>query len=260
MTASDAAFPALEVKDIAVQFGGIRAIDHVSFAVGKGELVGLIGPNGAGKTTMLRVVSGQVRPQVGQVMLDGRDMRRFRVAQRARAGLGMSNQIVRPFRHLTILDNVALAVGHDRTASPLVAIGSVSRKRQREQAMELLALVGIASLAHAEPRSQPLGVLKRLEVARALAMKPVVLLLDEPLAGLNQAEAGKLADTILELNGGGVTIVLIEHNLAEAQRICRHFLVLDNGRKIADGPVAAVMADDAVITAYLGEGWRNAAH
>lgn len=259
MSDGNATPAALEVKDIAVQFGGIRAIDHVSFAVGKGELVGLIGPNGAGKTTMLRVVSGQVRPRVGQVLLNGRDMRRFRMAQRARAGLGMSNQIVRPFRHLTLVDNVALAAGHDLTASPLVAISRTKRRQQRDAAMELLALVGIASLAQAEPRSQPLGVLKRLEVARALAMKPVVLLLDEPLAGLNQAEAGKLADTILKLNDGGVTIVLIEHNLAEAQRICRRFLVLDNGRKIADGPVGAVMADDAVITAYLGEGWRNAA-
>lgn len=251
---------ALEVRNVAVRFGGIKAIDDVSFDVRKGELIGLIGPNGAGKTTMLRVISGQVRAQTGDVYLDGIDLRRLRVAKRARAGLGMSNQIVRPFKHLSLLDNVAIAAGHAHTASPLTAIGHVSRKEAREKAGELLDLVGIAHLALASPQAQPLGVLKRLEVARALATNPVVLMLDEPLAGLNQAEAGKLAETILTLNGSGITIVLIEHNLAEAQRICRRFVVLDNGRKIADGPVRTVMSDDAVITAYLGEGWRHAAH
>jgi branched-chain amino acid transport system ATP-binding protein len=250
----------LEVHDVAIRFGGITALDNVSFGVDRGELIGLIGPNGAGKTTMLRAISGQLRPQNGQVLLEGRDLRGFRMARRARAGLAMSNQIVRPFRHLSVLDNVALAVGHQWTASPLIAITKVSREQQRQTALGLLELVGIRFAAEAAPSTQPLGVLKRLEMARALAMQPAVLLLDEPLAGLNQAEANRLADTVRDINVGGTTIVLIEHNLAEAQRICQRFVVLDNGRKIADGPVTSVMTDDQVITAYLGAGWRDAQH
>ena len=250
----------LEVQGVAVRFGGIKALDNVSFGVDRGELIGLIGPNGAGKTTMLRAISGQLRPQNGSVLVNGRDLRGYRTARRARTGLAMSNQIVRPFRHLTILDNVALAVGHQRTASPLIAIAGVSRKHERRIALGLLDLVGIGFAAGTEPSTQPLGVLKRLEMARALAMKPAILLLDEPLAGLNQAEANSLANTVKDVNADGTTIVLIEHNLAEAQRICQRFVVLDNGRKIADGPVASVMADDGVMTAYLGEGWRNAPH
>jgi branched-chain amino acid transport system ATP-binding protein len=167
---------------------------------------------------------------------------------------------VRPFRNLTVLDNVALAAGNALTVSPFVAIANVSRSAQRDAAMRLLTLVGIESAAHEFPATQPLGILKRLEVARALAIQPSILLLDEPLAGLNHHEANRLAETINAINGGGTTVVLIEHNLGEAQRICDRFVVLDNGRKIADGPVAEVMADEGVITAYLGEGWRNAQH
>lgn len=248
----------LVVDAVGVRFGGINALQDVSFSVRRGELVGLIGPNGAGKTTMLKVISGQVRPTGGRVSLNGRDLRRLRSAYRSRRGLAMSHQIVRPFRNLTVLDNVVLAAGKALTVSPLVALVNVSRAKQRDAAMRLLQLVGIESAANELPHTQPLGVLKRLEVARALAIEPSILLLDEPLAGLNQNEANRLAETISAVNDGGTTIVLIEHNLGEAQRICERFVVLDNGRKIADGPVATVMADEGVISAYLGEGWRNA--
>ncbi len=250
----------LVIDAVSVGFGGIQALRDASFCVRRGELVGLIGPNGAGKTTMLRTISGQVNPDRGRVCLDGRDLRRLRSVSRSRLGIAISHQIVRPFRNLTVLDNVALAAGKARTASPLIALANLSRSSQRDQAMRLLKLVDIDRVADEFPDTQPLGILKRLEVARALAMGPSVLLLDEPLAGLNQNEARRLADTISAINRSGTTIVLIEHNLGEAQRICDRFVVLDNGRTIADGPVAAVMIDERVITAYLGEGWRNAQH
>ena len=258
MSASGSVNKVLSIEGIDVRFGGIHALRGVSFSVGNGELVGLIGPNGAGKTTMLKTILGQVKPSEGRVVLGGRDLRGDRSARRSRLGLAMSNQIVRPFRNLSVLDNVALAAGHALTVSPFAAIARVSREQQRDTAMKLLKQVGIESRAAQSPATQPLGVLKRLEVARALAIEPSVLMLDEPLAGLNHNEASRLAGTIKDLNSSGITIILIEHNLGEAQRISDRFVVLDNGTKIADGPVAEVMADEAVITAYLGEGWRHA--
>ena len=234
------------------RFGGVTAVDGVSVSVRGGELVGLIGPNGAGKTTLLRLVTGTVPTRAGAVRIDGRDVTQHSPAARARLGVGLSHQIVRPFRNMTVVDNVALAAGHDRTSSPLRALASVDRSGARARARELLAMLGIAGVAESDPSTQPLGVLKRVEMARALGLSPRVLLLDEPLAGLGQAEAARLADTIAALNRGGLTIVLIEHNLAEVLRICPRLVVLDNGRLIADGASAAVMADARVVAAYLG--------
>jgi branched-chain amino acid transport system ATP-binding protein len=250
--------PILAVDAVTARFGGVTAVDGVSFSVRAGELVGLIGPNGAGKTTLLRLVTGTVPSRTGAVRIDGRDVTRRSPAARARLGVGLSHQIVRPFRTMSVLDNVALAAGHDRTSSPLRALLSVDRGRARARARELLAMVGIAGAADVHPATQPLGVLKRVEVARALGLAPRVLLLDEPLAGLGQAEAGRLADTIAALNGEGLTIVLIEHNLAEVLRICPRLIVLDNGRLIADGAGADVMADARVVSAYVGEGSARA--
>jgi branched-chain amino acid transport system ATP-binding protein len=159
---------------------------------------------------------------------------------------------------MSILDNVALAAGHARTASPLTALVHRQRSAERERAGELLARVGIAEMADAEPSSLPLGMLKRLEVARALALDPKLLLLDEPLAGLNHLEAGRLADIIVALNQGGLSIILIEHNLSEVLRICQRLVVLDNGRNLATGEPRAVMDDPAVRAAYLGTGVSSA--
>ena len=150
------------------------------------------------------------------------------------------------------MENVALAAGYAKTGEPLRALATASRQAERDRALALLDLVGVADAAEALPAELPLGYLKRVEVARALALDPKVLLLDEPLAGLNTSEAARLADTVVDLNGQGATVVLIEHNLSEVMRVCRHLVVLDNGRKIGDGDPAAVMADPAVRDAYLG--------
>jgi branched-chain amino acid transport system ATP-binding protein len=254
----------LEVADVSVRFDGVTALDSVSFAVAHGELVGLIGPNGAGKTTCLRVVTGVVRPAQGCVRLDGADLTGLATHARVRRGLGLSQQLVRPFRSMTAVENVTLAAGAARTRRPLAALFQHDRARERRRAHELLDLVGIADAADHPPSSLPLGHLKRLEVARALAVDPRLLLLDEPLAGLNHLEARAMADTIARLRRSSpdreaLTIVLIEHNLGEMLRVCERLVVLDNGRRIADGAPAAVMRDPAVRAAYVGREADDAA-
>ena len=249
----------LSVASIGVRFGGVVALDDVSFAVGEGELLGLIGPNGAGKTTLLRTVTGVVTPQTGTVILAGRDLTRLPVHARVRLGLGLSQQLVRPFRSMTAVENVMLTAGAAKTRQPLRALMTTARAAERERARELLALVGIAEAAERRPGELPLGLLKRLEVARALALEPKLLLLDEPLAGLNSREAARLADTVQSLNQAGQSIILIEHNLGEVMRVCGRLVVLDNGRLIADGAPRAVMADARVRDAYLGTGAGDAA-
>lgn len=242
----------LLVRGVTVRFGGLIAIDDVSFEVRQGELLGLIGPNGAGKTTMLRAITGVVRPSTGHVTLDGQSLDGLPIHQRIRRGLSLSQQLVRPFRELSVVDNVALAAGHDKTATPMKALTHVGREAELSLARQMLQRVGIGSYENQSPGTQPLGVLKRLEMARALAIQPRLLLLDEPLAGLNSKEAKALADTIAEINAQGTTIVLIEHNLGEVMRICHRLVVLDNGRKIAEGIPKEVMSNPTVRAAYLG--------
>ena len=245
--------PVLQVRDLRVVFGGVVAVDGVEFGVTQGQLLGLIGPNGAGKTTVMRSITGIVRPASGVIELEGRRLSGVSVHERTRRGLALSQQLVRPFRDMTVIENVAFAAGYRKTGNPLRAFVTFAQADEHARAMELLEMVGIAQYSTADTGELPLGVLKRLEVARALALDPKLLLLDEPLAGLNSGEAATLADTIRSLNDGGLTIVLIEHNLGEVMRICPDLVVLDNGKKIGDGPAHEVMADPAVRAAYLGE-------
>ncbi len=249
----------LDVKDVTVHFGGVHALEAVSFQVLENELLSLIGPNGAGKTTMLRAITGVVSPQHARIRLDGREISRMPTHRRAQLGMAMTHQIVRPFRSMTLLDNVALAAGHRRLRRVFRSMVSVNRERERRKAAQLLELVGIADHAGQAVTGQPLGVLKRLEVARALALEPRLLLLDEPLAGLNHVEAERLADTLMQINAEGLTVVMIEHNLGEVLRISRRLVVLDNGVKIADGVPAEVMRMEDVRAAYVGKEKQHAA-
>ena len=242
----------LQVNHVTVDFGGVRALSDVSFEVKQGEFLGLIGPNGAGKTTLLRAIIGTVTPQSAQVLLSGSDITRMPTYRRARLGLAMTHQLVRPFHSMTVLDNVAFAVGHHRLAHIFTAMGTTNRKIERDRALALLQLVGIADVAEKSVAGQPLGVLKRLEVARALATEPKLLLLDEPLAGLNHVEAARLADMVTSINREGMTLLMIEHNLGEILRVSHRLVVLDNGYKIADGFPGEVMRDPRVRAAYVG--------
>ena len=245
---------ALQLEDLAVHFGGVNAVDGVTVSIGPGEFVGLIGPNGAGKTTLIRIVSGSVKPDRGRVVLAGTDVTGNSTASRVRKGLALTHQLVRPFREMTVLDNVALAAGYRRTANPLRAALNVDRRPERERAAGILVRVGLAGTEHKLSGSLPLGQMKRLEVARALALDPQIVLFDEPLAGLNQTEAARLIETITDVNAQGITVVLVEHNLEEVMRSCRRLIVLNDGRIIGDGAPQVVMANAIVREAYVGTG------
>jgi branched-chain amino acid transport system ATP-binding protein len=171
-----------------------------------------------------------------------------------RRGLTLTHQIVRPFREMTVLDNVVLAAGYRRTSNPLRALLSLDRRGESERAGVILARVGLGGTEGKLAGSLPLGQMKRLEVARALAVDPQVILFDEPLAGLNQAEAARQAETIGEVHSNGVTVVLVEHNLEAVMRVSRRLVVLNDGRVIADGTPSAVVADPLVREAYIGTG------
>jgi branched-chain amino acid transport system ATP-binding protein len=242
-----------------MHFGGVHALSDVSFQVRDGEFLCLIGPNGAGKTTMLKAIVGAIAPQQGRIVLDGREISGLPTHRRIRLGLALTHQLVRPFRSMTLTDNVALAAGHRRIRRVWTALAGLDREKERARARELLALVGIDAHAHQTVAGQPLGVLKRLEVARALALEPRLLLLDEPLAGLNHVEAARLADAVARINQEGLTVVMIEHNLSEVLRVSHRLVVLDNGRKIAEGPPREVMRRPHVRAAYVGKEEHDAA-
>ncbi len=244
--------PVLNVERVTVRFGGLIAVNQVSLKIDPGELIGFIGPNGAGKTTLMFVITGIITPHQGSVELSGQDLAGLSVNERIRKGLALAQQIVQPLRQLTLVQNVSLACGAGKTRNPFKAMFAFNKEREEDRAISLLGRVGLEGVAHREPAELPLGFLKRLEVARALALNPTLLLLDEPLAGLNQSEASSLADLIAELNSDGLTILLIEHNLREVMRICPKVYVQDQGRSLAFGETQSVMDRPDVVHAYLG--------
>ncbi len=244
----------LDLRNISVSFGGVNALEDVSLNLNQGEILGLIGPNGAGKTTMLRVITGVVQSNKGEIDLEGQMINNLPIHARVRKGLGFAQQLVRPFQEMTLVENVALASGTEQTRHPWRSMFRVERSESLRESLKWLAMVGIEDAADSLPNAVPLGYLKRMEVARVLALRPRMLLLDEPLAGLNQAEAAAFADILVKLNRQGQTILLIEHNLAEVRRISSRLVVLDNGRKLAEGNPESVLKQSSVLEAYVGKG------
>ena len=232
----------LEVHDLRKHFGGVHALRGVNLHVGATEMVGLFGPNGAGKTTLFNLIAGAIRPDGGTVRLDGADITRLPAWQRARLGIGRTFQMTRPFRDLTALENVLVAA--PRT-------GSI-RPHDKQSARALLAQVGLDDRADDAAGSLTLGMLKRLEVARALAIEPVLLLLDEPLAGLTGREAGDLLDVVAALKAR-TSVVMVEHNVRQALPVCDRALVLDAGALIAAGTPEEIRVNPEVVRAYLGD-------
>jgi branched-chain amino acid transport system ATP-binding protein len=242
----------LEIDNVSMDFGGVHALDGVNISIAEGELLGLIGPNGAGKTTLLRVLVGSLRP-TGRILFKETDITGLPIHRRAQQGIALTHQIVRPFRQMSLIENVMLAAEPAITASPFRSLMHVDQTGARERAHQLLHRFGIADAAEQPAAILPLGYLKRMQVARALALDPELLLLDEPLAGLNYAEATRISDVIVDLNREGRTILLVEHNLGEVTRVAQRLVVLNNGAVLASGDPDEVMRRPDVRTAYLGD-------
>ncbi len=232
----------LEVQGVTVDFHGLRAVDDVSFGVDAGQIFGLIGPNGAGKTTLFNAVSGMVRSSSGILRFQGRDLARLDPADRSRLGIGRTFQIVKPFGGLSVLDNVLVGA--------LTRGQSVAEARRTAQAT--LERLHMTRLAHTRAAGLPLALRKRLEVARALATGPHLLLLDEIMGGLNPTEVNETLALIRSLHADGLTFLIIEHNMNAIMQIADTVLVLNQGRTIAEGPPAAVTRDPQVVAVYLG--------
>jgi branched-chain amino acid transport system ATP-binding protein len=242
----------LRLNAVSRRFSGLQALREVTFSVGKGEVLGLIGPNGAGKTTLVNTVCGVTPANSGAIIFDGRDITRIKTYQAARLGLSRTFQIVQPFAEFTALDNVA--------AAALFSQAGESIKSARDEARAHLAFVGLESQAMQPAATLTLAMRKRLELAKALAMKPKLLFLDEVNAGLNSAEVERATELIHQLASSGITIVMIEHLMKVVLNVCTRIIVLHNGQLIADGTPRDVISNPAVVDAYLGQQYaqRNA--
>jgi branched-chain amino acid transport system ATP-binding protein len=249
---------ALELRDLSVRFGGLRAVASVSLAVREGEILSLIGPNGAGKTTIFNAVSGLYAPTGGEVLLAGRPITRLPPHRRAALGLSRTFQNIRLFRELTVRENVQVA-RYCRTRAGLWAalLRTPAMRRERRdtdgRTGALLERLGLADRADELARNLPYGEQKRVEIARALATEPRLLLLDEPAAGTSAAEAAELMALIRSLRAAGLTVLLVEHHIRVVMQVSDRVAVLNHGELIACGPPEAVRRDPAVIAAYLGE-------
>jgi branched-chain amino acid transport system ATP-binding protein len=233
----------LSLRRVTKRFGGLTAVRDIDLEVAAGELVGIIGPNGAGKTTLFNVIAGYYRPDAGRVLLDGRDVTGQPPHAICRLGLTRTFQLVKPFGSLSVLENVMIGA--------LTRLASVTEARR--EAARVVERCGLDAHIDVRARALPIGLRKRLEVARALATGPRLLLLDEVMAGLTPTELGGMVELVRGLHGEGLTLVVIEHVMAAMMRLAQRIVVLHHGERIAEGTPAEVARDRRVVDAYLGE-------
>jgi branched-chain amino acid transport system ATP-binding protein len=247
----------LAVAEVTKRFGGAVAVDKVSFTVERGQIVGLIGPNGAGKTTMFNLIAGSLAPDSGAIRLDGERIERLPAHRRLGLGLGRTFQIPRPLGAMSVLENVLLAaagqIGEAMTANWLRP-GAIARQERTnlDKAMAILDLLALRPLAGEAARVLSGGQRKLLELARVLMADPRLILLDEPAAGVNPALLETIIARIQEINAGGVTFLIVEHNMDVIGRLCGHVVVMADGGKLCEGRPAAIASDPRVVEAYLG--------
>ena len=247
----------LQVQDISVRFGGIVALDGLSFDIDEGQICGLIGPNGAGKTTMFNVVSRIYQPTTGELLYRGSNLLNVPAHGIARLGIARTFQNLALFPTMTLLENVMVGAhsqGKIGFTRGILRLGAAKENRQtREFAGELLTQLGLGPIMFRPAMGLPFGTLKRLEIARALAARPEFLLMDEPASGLTHGEVDELAETIVQIrNQFRLTVLLVEHHMSMVMGISDKVVAMEFGRKIAEGTPVEVQADEAVITAYLG--------
>jgi len=247
----------LEIKNLVVKFGGVTALNEVNLHVSEGEIAALIGPNGAGKTTVFNIVTGYYTPVSGDVLLDGESVVGLRPYKIARKGLGRTFQNIRLFGDMTAVENVATAADALNKSGLVGSLLGVPRSRRDEKksletAMELLTFIGLDHRAHQMAKNLPYGDQRRLEIARALALNPKVLLLDEPAAGFNPQEKVELGNLIRKIRDRGFAVLLIEHDMSLVMKISDRISVLDFGQKIAEGKPEEIQNNQRVIDAYLG--------
>lgn len=239
--------PLLAVRGLSKRYGGLMALDSVDLEVQDGELVGLIGPNGAGKTTLVNCITGVERPSSGRVMFGGVDLLSLPTYEIGRRGLARTFQVVRPFRSMTMRENVAVGALFGSGASRRSVGGAL------DHADEILDMVGLGHMRTRYASDLSVADSKRLELAKALAMEPRMLVLDEAMAGLNASEVGRAIELIQQIAASGITILVIEHVLKVITALAQRIVVLHQGRKLADGPPGEVLSDSRVVAAYLGE-------
>lgn len=249
----------LDVKNLSISFGGLKAVDDFSITIEKGQLYGLIGPNGAGKTTIFNLLTGVYKPDGGRILLDGKDITSHKAIQINQAGIARTFQNIRLFKELSVLDNVKVGLHNHHKYSTLSGILRLPsyykvEKEMDERAMELLKVFDLDKEFDYKASNLPYGKQRKLEIARALATEPKLLLLDEPAAGMNPNETAELMKTIRFVRDHfDMTVLLIEHDMKLVSGICERLTVLNFGHMLAEGPTSEVLSNPEVIKAYLGE-------